>query len=371
MKKLAVFALLLVFAIGTAFAQEKAPEPYQPPRLQSEGAWTMVVIPDPQSYVKFERNQGVFDLMTAWVAENLQTLNIQQVLCTGDLVECNGMPVPRNLEHYNQNSTQMWENVSQAFKRLDGRTPYVLCTGNHDYGKYSAENRDTQFSKYFPASRNSAWKGVLVEIGKNTRGEETLENAAYEFTAPNGQKILTIALQFAPTDEILDWAAKLCSSEKYANHFVILLTHSYMLGHNAENKRLDRENYKLLNPDKPEGRGNTGEKIWQKLVYPAKNIRLVVCGHVSKVNQMDGCVGFSADKNQSGKNVSQLLFDTQALGGGWCGNGGDGWLQLLEFSKDMKTVRVRTFSPLFAISPSTQSLAWDKSAICEFTFEVD
>ncbi|MBP5620498.1 MAG: hypothetical protein J6X44_00640, partial [Thermoguttaceae bacterium] len=75
--------------------------------------------------------------------------------------------------------------------------------------------------------------------------------------------------------------------------------------------------------------------------------------------------------NDAGKDVAQLLFDTQAMGGGWEGNGGDGWLQLLEFSKDMKTVKVRTFSPLFAISPTTQDRAWYRSERQEFEFSVE
>ena len=98
---------------------------------------------------------------------------------------------------------------------------------------------------------------------------------------------------------------------------------------------------------------------------------MVVSGHHSKADDMDGCTGFRIDKNAAGKNVAQLLCDMQAMGGGWEGNGGDGWLQLVEFSRDMKTVKVRTFSPLFAISPTTREHAWypgDKQNF-EFTLE--
>jgi len=66
-----------------------------------------------------------------------------------------------------------------------------------------------------------------------------------------------------------------------------------------------------------------------------------------------------------------MLFDTQTVGGGWHGNGGDGWLRLLEFSPDLKTVKAKTFSPLFAISPSTQYLAWGHEDYNEFEFALD
>jgi hypothetical protein len=56
--------------------------------------------------------------------------------------------------------------------------------------------------------------------------------------------------------------------------------------------------------------------------------------------------------------------------GGWHGNGGDGWLRILEVSDDGRRVSVRTFSPFFAISPSTRFLAWRIEPHNQFTFEI-
>ena len=50
-------------------------------------SFNMVVIPDPQNYVKFDYNQPVLELMTAWIANHIDTLNVKVVLCTGDLVD--------------------------------------------------------------------------------------------------------------------------------------------------------------------------------------------------------------------------------------------------------------------------------------------
>ena len=60
-----------------------------------------------------------------------------------------------------------------------------------------------------------------------------------------------------------------------------------------------------------------------------------------------------------------MLFDAQAIGGD---NGGDGWIRILEFYPDGKTVKVKTFSPLFAVSPATQGMAWKHDSENEFTF---
>lgn len=38
--------------------------------------------------------------------------------------------------------------------------------------------------------------------------------------------------------------------------------------------------------------------------------------------------------------------------------GGDGWLRIMEFMPDGKTIKIKTFSPFFAISPTTEKYAW-------------
>lgn len=51
----------------------------------------MVLFGDPQTYSKFTFSQPIFELMTAWTAAHKDLLNIKLALCTGDLVEHNGM----------------------------------------------------------------------------------------------------------------------------------------------------------------------------------------------------------------------------------------------------------------------------------------
>ena len=250
-------------------------------------------------------------------------------------------------------------------ERLDGQVPYVLCTGNHDYGNMSAENRKTWFNDFFPSDRNPLTRQQLYACAPNDDGITTMETSAYEFQAPypDGRKFLVITLRFAPTDADLAWAKSIADEPRFANHFGVVLTHSYIYGTGA---RIQKENYALNKKG-----GNPGEQIFQKLVYPAKNIRLVVCGHVCKPDNWEASVGFSMDKNSSGKPVAQLAFNTQAIGGGFSGNGGDGWLRLLEFMPDRKTIKAKTFSPFFANSPSTRHLAWKTDARNEFTFELE
>lgn len=353
-------AVVFLFAVISVSAVETKPRgvPYQQPKLENPQSWTMVIVPDVQGYTKLKRNYGILEIMNAWIVDNRVPLRIEQVLFTGDLTNRNDLPMA-DIGN-DRISEEQWKAFSRAVERLDGELPYILCTGNHDHGVTSAENRRSFFSKYFPTDRNPLTRRQLVGCKANAFGISTLENAAYEFTAPypDNRKFLVISLQFAPADEDLKWAKKIADMPKFKDHIGILLTHSY-LDRNA--KRIVKEKYALSRQG-----GNSGEQIFQKLVYPAKNIRLVVCGHIAIPGKWDGGIAFSVDKNSSGRSVAQMAFNTQAIG-----NGGDGWLRLLEFMPDRKTVKARTFSPLFAISPSTRYLAWKHDELSEFTFVID
>lgn len=361
---IAAFGAAWLAIASVAAAGAEKPAAYEPPRLAEPDACSIILVPDTQSYAKFGRNQGIFELMTAWIAENLQPLRVLTVMHTGDLVEQNNSGNPPDGVHLDQTSAQQWVAASRAFERLDGKTPYILSTGNHDYGIHSAENRQTQFPKYFPIDRNPAWKDALVECCPNRDGVKTLENAAYALATPRGRKLLIVSLEFAPSDPVLAWAKALVARDRFKDHFAVLLTHSYINSLAKGNARLEKEGYAIKD-------ANYGQAVWDKLVYPSDNIRLVLCGHIAGTKDPRENVGFRVDKNHLGKNVSQMLFDTQTDGGGWHGNGGDGWLRILEFSADGKRVSVRTFSPLFAISPSTRHLAWRTEPYNQFVFEIE
>lgn len=354
---LASLILVSLFNCARLIAQENN---YKEPSLQNTDSWSIIMLPDPQTYVKFGRNQPVFELMTAWITEVSQKLNTQMVVCTGDLVEQNGLLNPDGING-DQLSKRQWEWAAHSFSRLDNKVPYISATGNHDFGVKSVENRYSHYDRYFPIDKNSLNQELLCEVGFDIDGKPSLTNAAYRILTPHGEKLLFLVLEFAPRDTILSWALKTVNDEKYTDYKVILLTHSYL---NAENEHIVKESYPIQD-------ANYGEAIWKKLVEPAKNIRLVLSGHIGKPDDIQGHMGFRTDRNAQGKKVIQMMFNAQALGGGWHGNGGDGWLRVLEFLPDINTVSVRTFSPLFAISPSTRHLAWRRESYDEFSFTFD
>ncbi|MDR2763746.1 MAG: metallophosphoesterase [Tannerella sp.] len=358
MKKIFFAGVYIVICLH--FVSAQSGKTYVAPVLSDAGSWSMILLPDPQTYVKFDYNQPLFELMTAWIAHNIEPLNIGLVLCTGDLVEQNEYLNPDGI-HANQPGKSQWEAEARSFGRLDGKVPYILATGNHDYGFQSAENRKTHFDTYFPVDKNWQNQRLLRETGTNSDGMPTLANATFEYTSPHGKKFLLLVLEFAPRDQTLEWAKKTIAQEKYADHTVILLTHSYL---NAQNGHIEKEGYQLEGP-------NYGAAIWQKLVQPSKNIQMVFAGHIGAPDDAKAHIAFRTDLNAAGKKVCQMVFNAQALGGGWHGNGGDGWLRILEFLPDGKTIKVKTFSPLFAASPTTRQFAWRTEPHDEFIFVLD
>ena len=304
-------------------------------RLSDPNSFSVIVIPDPQSYTKFAANQPLFELQTAWIAREIDSLRILTALCTGDLVEQNENIV-LNRKMLNQTSREMWEAASHALARLDGKVPYIVSPGNHDYGYRKAENSRTCFPDYFPFERNPAWRDVCVATYPNRNGAISLENAAFAFDDPAWGGLLVVTTEFLPRDEVLDWAAALIDKPEYRDRKVIFMTHAFL--HERSAKRIEKNSYELTP-------GNTGAEIWRKLIEPSPNIRMVVCGHTGKPGDYEDAVAYRVDKNRAGHDVHQMMFNVQILGGGWEGNGGDGWLRILEFLPDGKTIRVRTHSP--------------------------
>lgn len=367
--------LICVQAIaGLALAQYPKGEPLIPvyPALEEEGSFSMIMVPDPQSYVKFAANQPLFELQIAWIAQNIKRLNIKAALFTGDMVEQNNKlisgPLP-NEYNGDQTSRQQWEAVSRALSRLDNRLPYIACQGNHDLGYIAAEYRYSIMPDYIYPERNLAFEKTLVSTGTNYEGIHTMENAAFEFQDEAWGKLLVIAFEFAPRDEALDWARQLIESERFMNHKVIILTHSFLLN-NGE--RIVNENYKLT----PR---NWAQAVWEKLIYPSKNIKMVLCGHTGTPPKMNGkekvdyhtTTARRVDKAADGHEVVQMMFNSQNGDGSWNGNGGDCWLRILEFKPDGKTIGVRTFSPLFALSPLTKHLAWRQDAYDQYQIIIE
>ena len=332
-----------------------------PPVLEDANSFSVILLGDPQSYIKYKTSQSIFDMITSWTAQQKKALNVMTVLCTGDLVDNNSMPLSNGNTTYpqvnNQPSSLQWKAASRAFERLDNVYPYIIATGNHEYGMEGSESKNSKFPKYFDVSRNqNQWSKHLISYAPNAFGEGTLENAAYEFYHHTWGDMLIIALEFSPRDEVLEWANKLCLSKKFANHKVIVITHSLLT---KTGELIQNEKYKCT--------GNFGQQIFDKFLKKCPNIKLAICGHTAAVNIM---AALKKEKREDGGTLPMMMFNPQAISG-WNGNGGDGWLRILEFKPDGKTISVRTYSPIFAFSKKTEHLSWENSPEHKFDIVIE
>jgi hypothetical protein len=361
--------LLLLLSCLAGPAQKDGPAAPQacltPGLPHTAGSWTMVVLPDIQSYSDHSANAPILHEMAAWIAANKEQLNIRLALQEGDIVYQNGV-ASASQSSGDQNSAQQWRNARTAFQLLDGVIPYIVVPGNHDYGIGNANSRDTQFNTYFTPTDNPLTDftrgGILAEMGPNAFGERTLENAAYAFTAPDRRKLLILALEFGARQAAVDWANAVASKPRYDGYTKVLLTHAYLYD---DGTRYDWAAKGKAQSDTPHAYRGTqadthdGEELWNELVRK-HDFQLVLCGHVG-----GDMVGHLVSKNDAGQDVHQIVFNAQFLP-----QGGQGWLRLLEFLPDGKTVHVRTYSPYFALDGDPATAEWRSGPQDDFSFEL-
>ncbi len=303
---------------GRVAAVQPTPKPVPLPFVP--GSWTIVVLPDTQYYSRSYPEE--FAAQTKWIAQHVKDRNIKYVLHLGDITT-------DNLE-------KSWKNAKRAMSVLDGVVPYALVGGNHDYGPGGdSTNRDSFFNKYFPLSDYTGWPtfGGAMEPGK-------IDNTFHLFEA-GGKKWIVLALEWAPRDEVVAWADAVLTA--HPDRLGILITHAYM---SSNDTRFDWAKYGRKQPASPHyykltlppGSGNDGEELWQKLVSRHANMVMTINGHTLE----DGVARLSS-RGLHGNTVHQMLVNYQRMRP----KNGNGFLRLLEFLPDGRTIQVRGYSPVW------------------------
>lgn len=308
------FANLAAYAVAVREQQAPAVQP-TPSSLPAApfvpGSWTLAVLPDTQNYSL--RYPGLWLMQTAWLVQHRDERDLRLVLQLGDIV--------------NNNSDVEWRRAAAALRLLQGQVPFALVPGNHDYGPNGdSSTRDTGMNKWLSFAITSPTFG-----GAMTKGR--LDNTFHRFDAW-GRKWIVICLEWAPGDATVQWANEVM--EQNPGRLGILVTHAYL---DHDDRRFDHNDVtQLYSPHdyKTPGEKNDGEELWQKLVRKHDFV-LTLNGHV-----LDDGTGYLASVNDQGRTVHQLMsnFQFRELGG-------EGYMRLLEFRPDGRTVQVKTYSPLY------------------------
>jgi hypothetical protein len=271
--------------------------------------FTIIVLPDTQSYVSNPLYSPLFGAQTQWIANTKNSLNTVFVTHVGDIVESI------------DSSTQEWTDASSYMATLDNNgVPSNVAVGNHDL---STTGVAAKFDQYFPVSRYQGFSWYGGYLGSqplyDTVNRQNKDN--YELFSVGSLDFLVIHLEDDVPSYALSWADRILKA--YPNRRAIISTHAYL---SASGSRPTSVTYRTDD-------GNSAEAVWQQLIKPNCNVFLVVNGHY-------GNEAKRTDLNDCGKPVYQIEQDYQGRA-----NGGDGWLRYFTFDPGQNNIYAYTYSP--------------------------
>jgi hypothetical protein len=233
-----------------------------------------------------------FQVMTEYLRNERENLNLGYVLMTGDIVGSG-------------TSRAQWRNARAALDLL-GSVPFGVLAGNHDRndGKYA------NYSEFFGESY-FADKPHYGGSYRDNRGH-------YDLISLGGTDYLFVYLSYQPGEEMIAWANSVFQT--YPDRIGALCVHDYF----DSNARL-------------RGMGKTLQK---EIVAKNPNLFLVFCGH----RYTQDCIPVQFDDDGNGANdrtVYQCIANYQTLKGG-----GSGYIRFLEIDESKGQLRFFTYSPL-------------------------
>lgn len=253
--------------------------------------FTFGVLPDTQFYSK--SHPDIFKQMNRWFVENRRALNLKYIFHLGDMVN-------------NFDSSAQWEAANRAMQILDNaRLPYGVVAGNHDVGR---RNSYGAYRHYFGQERfaRNSWYGGSY---RNNKGH-------FDLIEANGRKYVMLAMGWDIGGKEVSWMNRIL--KRYGERTAVLYVHDYL---NSRGKRTAQ-----------------GQMLFERVVRPNKNIRLVLNGHsfgaARRTDRLDDDLDGRPDRR-----VVQLLSDYQSI------HGGQGYIRVMGFDLTRGRVYVRTYSP--------------------------
>jgi len=266
------------------------------------GPFTIVALPDTQ-YYSCECQDGeaaTFTAQTQWIVDQCEARDIAFVTHLGDITD------------HGDSYEEEWINASNAMYLLEDPAttglsdglPYGLAVGNHDQSPNGPDGDTEYFNQYF---------GIDHFEGRAYYGDhygEDNDNHYILFSA-GGLDFIGLHLEYDTTGgaDVLAWASDVL--DQYADRRALLSAH-YLLSTSGTFSSQGLATYEALKH------------------HP--NLFLMQAGHLTGE-------AWRADTYE-GNTVYTLLADYQ-----FDGNGGDGWLRVLELSPPDDEIRVMTYSP--------------------------
>ncbi len=270
------------------------------PVLEGLEPFRIAVLPDSQFYTEaelVEEHGSIFAMQVDWILDEALASNTVFVTHLGDVVQ-------------DLDAEDQWRVADAAMAPLDTALPYGIAWGNHDIPGDPADPAwdELLLDVYFPIARFEGqpwWMGGWPE--------DTTWNSWQAVTA-GGLELLFVHLAYEPQAEVLEQAAAVIAA--HPDHLVIITTHSFLL---ASGERIDHGSF-------------DAQDLWDTLVEPFDNVRMVLNGHTPGEATRSDLV--------AGQPVHQLLSCYHGDG-----NYGSGYLRVMDFDPQAGTISVSTYSP--------------------------
>ena len=289
--------------------------------------FTVVFIPDIQELTT-GRFTDAWYAIADWIADNLETENIVHVMSAGDST-------------WNNSATE-YVLARNGYDRFTSKVSWNNISGNHDYPWDKTSRDSSMYNKYFGEDYilSGAAADTYAGCMEDPAGVSGAENCYYKFGV-NGIRYMILQLEFFPRQSVIDWAKKIISENPEYN--IILTTHGYMY---ADGKYMTETPMNYVTDDGQSGGvAGSGQIVWNTLVAPYDNVKLVICGHNDAAD-----IPRRFDKNKAGNPVPQMMLNGQYLDGSYFSNCPLGLLGILRFSTDGTKVSVNYYSPSLGYS---------------------
>ncbi len=304
------------------------------PHAVYNGSDTLLWDSDTQYYSAFEDLFPYYKRINEYAVDEYKKGNIGYVVHTGDLVDQSDPADEANLEY---------KRASEAQDILDkANVPNGVVSGNHDIRHTTADYK--YYLNYFPASRYEDFDWYGGQLNDNIHHYDLISLGTYDFL------FLYIGCYRETDEDFLVWANEVCKA--YPERNVVLCLHEYLL---------------------PSGEysGDRAEVLWDRLIVPNDNVKMVLCGH------NDGVADRMHAVEGTNRAVLEILADYQFAENGQgpqhiinnCTCDGEGYVRLMTFTNQGQVVS-STYSPVaddYGIDPFNYFPAYLDS----FTYDVD
>lgn len=281
------------------------------PKAVYNGSDTVLWNSDTQYYSRYDDLHAYYNKVNEYAVSEYGKGNIAYCVHTGDLVD------RTNAGEEIANSEYGFASEAQSILDKNG-VPNGVVSGNHDINHTEADY--SYYWKYFSADRYRDYEWYGGDLNNNMHHYDLVSIGRYDFV------FIYLGCYKEAEPDTIAWVNAVCRA--YPNRNAVLCMHEYLL---------------------PSGvySGARAPIIWEKMVVPNENVKMILCGHnegvCDQIHEVEG----------TGRKVLEILADYQFAENGQgpqhvengCTCDGEGYIRLMSFTDGGQLVST-TYSPV-------------------------